>query len=450
MPLSSLMDNWKTAPRRSARIAERAGTSRNGSGLTTTTDGHANPPPKLKEMAGVDHDSNNLRVVACSSRRKMKSSTPPFFPEEIIFNILLCLPAEVLYNVMRYVCREWYNVINAPGFINSHLQKLTDDSLIIRSCKSANAWFVAIHNCNTQIRRLRSEFCGGFPRRVLCSCDGLLFLSCDDRKNLYVGNPITKQLLTLPPVSTMYRMFGSPQFTYARSTGRYKAHLPVIENVQSDFLNWLIFTVGTDSAWRSIETKHVPDFFAYTKSFSTGGYIYYTSPVEPHLLALDADAEIFHQYTVPNVFREAIRTNFFEMSTRFNYIVWKSFLAFVAHSAEFVWELWALTELNTGEWTRCFIIDLSGHIGLIEPLFDYRNAVCLKDEYYELPLDLRFIPVTSLKKGELVIFRGVIPFENYLVYNVKTGDVSSFVIGDCYGSSIFERHVNSLVSWKVS
>ncbi|XP_059623284.1 uncharacterized protein LOC132266429 isoform X1 [Cornus florida] len=403
------------------------------------------------KMAGVDHISNNLKVVACSSRRKMKSSTPPFFPEEIIFNILLWLPAEVLYNVMRYVCRGWYNVINAPGFINSHLQKLTDDSLIIRSCKSAISWFVGIHTSNTQIRQLRPEFGGGFPRRMLCSCDGLLFLCCDDHKNFYVGNPITKQLLTLPPISIMCHSLSSPQFTYARSTGRYKAHLLVTENVQSNFVSCLIFTVGTDSAWRSIDTKHMPDFFEYVKSLSTGGYIYYTSRIEPHLFALDADAEIFHQFTVPNVFHEAIRTNFFHLSTRFNYIVWKSFLACVAHSAEFVWELWALTELNTGEWTRCFIIDLSGHIGLIETLFDYRNVICLKkDEYYELPLDLRFIPVTSLKKGELVIFRGVEPFQNYLVYNVKTGEVSSFVIGDCYGSSIFERHVNSLVSWKVS
>ncbi|XP_059623287.1 F-box protein CPR1-like [Cornus florida] len=215
-------------------------------------------------MAGVDHICNNLRVVAGSSRRKMKSSTPPFFPEEIIFNILLWLPAEVLYNV-RYVCREWYNVINAPGFINSHLQKLTDDSLIIRSCKSANAWSVAIHNCNTQIRRLRSEFCGGFPRRVLCSCDGLLFLCCDDHKNFYVGNPIAKQLLTLPPISIKCHCLSSPQFTYARSTGRYKAHLHVTENVQSYFVSCLIFTVGTDSAWRLIDTKRMPDFFEYVK-----------------------------------------------------------------------------------------------------------------------------------------------------------------------------------------
>ncbi|XP_059665476.1 F-box/LRR-repeat/kelch-repeat protein At2g27520-like [Cornus florida] len=376
-------------------------------------------------MAGVNHISNNFKVVVCSSGRKLKNSAS-FLPEEIIFNILLWLPAEVLYNVMRYVCREWYNVINDPGFINAHLQKSTDGLLIHSSNFVDSVCFVEINNCDIQIRQLRY----GFPLHVFGSCDGLVLSNCRDKRILYVGNPITKQVVTLPPLFKTNRIC-SPRLTYVRSIGRYKVMLISPDENKHDVC--LISTVGTDNAWRLIETKHLPNFDHYAlyskSSFSTGGYFYFTCDGASHIFALDAEAEIFHQFLVPNVYHKAIRCT---------YIVWKSFLALVAYCAGFVWELWALTELNTGGWTRIFSIDLRGQRCMIEQIFDVPNG--------EWSLDRCLVPIASLKNGELVIFRGVDLFKTYLVYNLKTGEVSSFVVENCDRYNTYRCHVNSLVS----
>ncbi|XP_059670539.1 uncharacterized protein LOC132316059 [Cornus florida] len=316
-------------------------------------------------MGGVNRNSNNFKVATCSSRRKMKFSIP-FLPEEIIFNILLWLPAEVLYNVMRYVCRDWYNMISDSGFIKAHLQNSTD-ALLIDSCHISNsASLVEIHNCDVKIRKLRYRFL----RHCYGSCDGLVFSRHDNI--YYVANPITKLLVTLLPFfKTSY--ICCPRLTYVRSTGRYKVII-IIRYENKDYF-CLILTIGTDNDWRLIDTNHLPNFNRYLllcKSFSTEGYIYITSKSASHLFALDVEAEIFHQFPVPNVYHNAIRDT---------YIVWKSFLAWVAHCGEFVWELWALTELNTGGWTRAFSIDMRGQRCIIEQIFDVPNGNSSLDSY---------------------------------------------------------------------
>ncbi|XP_059670541.1 uncharacterized protein LOC132316060 isoform X2 [Cornus florida] len=323
--MSSWSIGYREIPvRRSARIARCANACK-------SRDGDADSP--TLQMAGVNRTPSNFKLVACSSRRMMKSSTR-FLPEEIIFNILLWLPAEVLYNVMRYVCREWYNVINDPDFINAHLQKSTG-GILIRSRNTANlVYSVQIHNCDVQIRELGPEF----PLHFYGSCDGLVFSYCIYRRIYSVLNPITNQLVNLPP---FYKTWSRScvAISYVRSMGRYK--VMVIIRDENNLDDCLISTVGTDNAWRQIDIKHLPDFRNYLlccATFSTGGYIYATRAGACHLFALDAEAEIFHQFNVPSVCLTAIRAT---------YVVWKSYLSLLLHCGEFVWELWALTELST-------------------------------------------------------------------------------------------------------
>ena len=50
-----------------------------------------------------------------------REAASPCLPEEIIFYILVWLPADILYNSMRYVCQQWYRIIRDPLFIKEHL-----------------------------------------------------------------------------------------------------------------------------------------------------------------------------------------------------------------------------------------------------------------------------------------------------------------------------------------
>ncbi|XP_059670538.1 putative F-box protein At1g47730 [Cornus florida] len=385
-------------------------------------------------MAGVNRISDKLKVVSSSSRRKRKRS-PFFLPEEILFSILLKLPVEVLCNVMRYVCREWYNVINDPCFIDAHLQKSTN-CLLIQSYRFPNFFhFVEIHDSDIQTRMVRYEF----PMSAYSSCDGLILFRCNEEGIFYVANPTTMQLVKLPPLSSKWCFIRAPLLTYFRSTGRCKVVL--ILRDENNHNVCLILTVGADSAWRQIDTKHFPDFASHSfscKSFSTGGYIYLTCDYASHLFALDAEAEIFHRFPKP------------DCTIGGKYMVWKSFLGLVAHHAAFVWELWALTDLNTGKWTKLLYIDLRGKRCKIEQKFDVPYGESSVQGYLSrknLSLDRCLVPIASLKNGEVLIFRGTLPFKTYIVFNLKTRKVSSFVIcrGEEHASNFYVCHINNLV-----
>lgn len=46
----------------------------------------------------------------------------PNLPEECNFNIIVRLPLETII-ISRFVCKEWYGIVNSPLFIDAHLQR---------------------------------------------------------------------------------------------------------------------------------------------------------------------------------------------------------------------------------------------------------------------------------------------------------------------------------------
>ena len=69
--------------------------------------GRLRPRPSYKKVGCCDPyclpESERYMRHPCPSYRKKKRSSTPYIAPEIIFNVLVFLPADVLYNVMRYV-----------------------------------------------------------------------------------------------------------------------------------------------------------------------------------------------------------------------------------------------------------------------------------------------------------------------------------------------------------
>ncbi|XP_021750690.1 uncharacterized protein LOC110716385 [Chenopodium quinoa] len=63
-------------------------------------------------------------LAACSKRPRTVDKYSAFnlpIPSEIMYDILLLLPASVLQEIVRFVCKEWNAIINDRLFIRAHL-----------------------------------------------------------------------------------------------------------------------------------------------------------------------------------------------------------------------------------------------------------------------------------------------------------------------------------------
>ena len=124
----------------------------------------------------------------------------PYLSPEIIFNILVYLPADILYNVMRYVCREWYNIISSPTFIDAHLLKVDRGMLIKQILPDCNIHYVKmVKNDLPEIIEVDSSH---LPKYGTSSCNGLVLMAKSQDGNRYVANLVTKEVtLPTPPAA---------------------------------------------------------------------------------------------------------------------------------------------------------------------------------------------------------------------------------------------------------
>ncbi|KAG9150582.1 hypothetical protein Leryth_008051 [Lithospermum erythrorhizon] len=118
--------------------------------------------PKMKKEAAAMSFHMVLR-----SRVKKQLKSIAALPEEILFNILLLLPADVLYAVMRFVCRQCYMIINDPAFLNTH--SLRPSSILLVQYREFDARFLLVGERDIKISDIKFQF----PGRVMSSCNGL-------------------------------------------------------------------------------------------------------------------------------------------------------------------------------------------------------------------------------------------------------------------------------------
>ncbi|KAI8528265.1 hypothetical protein RHMOL_Rhmol12G0136800 [Rhododendron molle] len=122
------------------------------------------------------------------SYKKQKNNMTSI-PQEMIYCILARLPADVLHNSIRYVCRQWYNIIQDPHFIKEQLLCSTAGLFIQHDSALHTPQFVELGNVKeatvTEIRLPCSK-------RVLDTCDGLPNEE-EENRTVHVVNPLTKQ-----------------------------------------------------------------------------------------------------------------------------------------------------------------------------------------------------------------------------------------------------------------
>ncbi|XP_071930381.1 uncharacterized protein [Coffea arabica] len=363
---------------------------------------------------------HNLRPRT-NDQKKQKRSSIPYLSPEIIFNILVYLPADILYNVVRYVCREWYKIISSPTFVDAHLQKVDRGILIRQSYPEYYIHHVEMVKRDLEVIELDSS---ALPIYSMSSCNGLVLMGKSEKENRYVANLVTKEVVIIPPPSAAAKAnicFSAMGYTCSK---KYK----LVEFYYSH--QWTleigILTLGVDKEWRCLcqldgtwkfEKFRGIDLIFKKPIVSTDGILHWPHDQLPLVLNLDLETETFYICAAPQCS---------EMKRR-RYLGTGQSLCFMDYLGKFSWELWLLKDAETGEWTKLANIDLGPHKQML------RRSLC--------PGGFQIVPVGWLKDGEIVIFyvvhedgipnercyhHKIHPTRNCITYNVKTGVIKSF------------------------
>ncbi|KAF9614158.1 hypothetical protein IFM89_015628 [Coptis chinensis] len=129
-------------------------------------------------------------------------------PQEIIYKVLLRIPAEFL-NTLKCVCKLWFDLISSHKFVDAHVTRHAGDLAQILVCRDSKLGPLKreyeivsiqdIKNTRFQLQHHQLEVLLNDEIYLQSSCDGLLlFESRNKEYQLYVCNPITRKCSVLP------------------------------------------------------------------------------------------------------------------------------------------------------------------------------------------------------------------------------------------------------------
>ncbi|KAF8016024.1 hypothetical protein BT93_H1546 [Corymbia citriodora subsp. variegata] len=195
----------------------------------------------------------------------LASAVAESFPEDIIMEILLRLPA---MSLMRFkcVCKGWRSLISDPAFAKSHLQRLRAGDMIssqriFKTCPFETINYEALDGSigsdddhavvKSHDPRIDASSCP----ELVGSCDGLVCLSMEGR--LALNNPTTKESRNLPRSGLLHLRELLQGFGYDSQSDDYKiVQGERSENGQDGFEIWQmeIFSLKAAS-WKKTQAQ---------------------------------------------------------------------------------------------------------------------------------------------------------------------------------------------------
>ncbi|KAL3615574.1 hypothetical protein CASFOL_041235 [Castilleja foliolosa] len=317
----------------------------------------------IEKNSSTQEENNNSKMTSRSNlsyvsaktceRNRLKATNIESLPDELIFEILVRVPAQDLYDSTRFVCRQWYNTIHTRKFAHSHLQRSTP-GLLAKDLFKQKQTFMTMQKGRVEMSKLSY----GFGRHVCSSCNGLVLELHDiNYKEPYVPhitNLLTKQTIALPPfISESVYSRGRFALAYAASSGVYKV---VRKNSVLTDLWCSIMTVGVDTDWgRRVSIEHLsPKAKELFQGFplTTLGFVHWTKKdCSECVLTMNVESEIITQIPGPRLRREGrdIWCCYLPMGSYLYLLIGITYNM----SCE-VWEM----KPETGEWTKMPGIDL--------------------------------------------------------------------------------------------
>ncbi|XP_057496989.1 uncharacterized protein LOC130781691 isoform X2 [Actinidia eriantha] len=367
-----------------------------------------------------------FQSIACSNRKK--KSCVASLPEEIVFFILVRLPADILYNSAQYVCWQWYSIIRNPCFIYEHLRRSTTSGLFIQyDMLPYTPCFAELGKTNATV----TEVSFPFPIEVLASCDGLVLFR--DRQNrdgpalfsnkknmtIRVANPLIKKVATVPPLTVQGYHYSFFSLVRARSTREYKVVFAYGSNLRIEDFDCMVVTLGKDHAWKLIKNnKKIHNsfrkLFCY-RPLSKGGFLYWAHFDLPFVVTLDVESEMFYEFPSPVTLCVGGYNAVYYL-TRGKSL--SCMVQFLGSPGIMFWDVWDLCDPMSGEWKKLYRIE-----------WDFkksRSRQVFKGLLSRSVVKTVFLPIAWVNNGEMVLFCVSCSPGPYIAYNVKTGETFTF------------------------
>ncbi|XP_057496917.1 F-box protein At3g08750-like isoform X2 [Actinidia eriantha] len=365
-----------------------------------------------------------FQTIACSNRKE--KSCVASLPEEIVFFILVRLPADILYNSAQYVCWQWYSIIRNPCFIYEHLLRSTTSGLFIQYDRLPyTPCFAELGKRNATV----TEVSFPFPIEVLATCDGLVLFRdrqnrdgpvlFSNRKNMTirVANPLIKKVATVPPLTVQGYHYSYFSLVRARSTREYKVVFAYGSNLRIEDFDCMVVTLGKDHAWKLIKNKFPNSCrkLFCCRALSKGGFLYWAHFDFPFVVTLDVESEMFYEFPIPAALCEGRYTVPYYL-TRGKSL--SCMVQFLGSPGIMFWDVWDLCDPMSGEWKKLYRIE-----------WDFKNSRP-RQVFKGLPsrsaVMSDILPIAWVNNGEVVLFCVSCSPGPYVAYNVKTGETFTF------------------------
>ena len=237
------------------------------------------------------------------------SSSPMCIPNSIVIDILLRIPAKILYKTLRWVCKYWFNLITRdPDFAKMHMihPSSHNNPCILMNDDCNGNIFKSYLNYNTF--HVSPQESLDFPLNcipksfnTLISCNGLLFFiprsTLDESATLCIWNPCTREYRVLPdPLVIHTKESITYGFGYDRTIDDYK----VIRNAyfQDDRQSWStnvqVYTLGTNS-WRNIGCTTYKIACDWRSGVYLNGAIYWIDKKINKIISFDIENEKYQE-----------------------------------------------------------------------------------------------------------------------------------------------------------
>ncbi|XP_057776000.1 uncharacterized protein LOC130994896 [Salvia miltiorrhiza] len=364
---------------------------------------------------------------------KERSTSIESLPKELLFEILLRLPADHLYESARLVCRWWCHIIHSHAFINAQIHGATY-GLLICPLKFYTLPLHPLYVTADADGGIHSSELNHFSKwGVLATCNGLV-LYAKDYWLLRLVNPATKQSFLLPalPRHLSYGRF-EYDFAYSAASSAYKV-IQQYTTCQSpprlpaDTSGLDVLTVGVDESWRHVEVHHLPDhvrsFFFFKAPLTSEGFLHWGEG--RYCATMDVEKEIITLSEAPYQYDES---DYYYLSTG-------RCLSLLVACGDLSWEVWEM-KAETGEWRKALPnVDLGAEEWRIQQLAPKDGAVLEPLGWVKYPHVLAFYFDTFCW----------MPIQHCILYNLDTHQLDSIELPESYtgGYQAFP-HKNNLI-----
>ncbi|XP_057775988.1 putative F-box protein At3g52320 [Salvia miltiorrhiza] len=362
-----------------------------------------------------------------SYSRRCKKERPTrieSLPKELLFEILLRLPADHLYERARLVCRRWYHIIHSHAFVNAHTHGSTY-GLLLSPLKDCALPLYVTADADGGIHT--SELNHISKLGVLATCNGLV-LELDDKCHHLprLVNPATKQSFLLPPYpgGLMYCHFYSA-LAYSAASLAYK----VIAPRTVCYFGLDVLTVGVDESWRHVEVHHLPDhvrpFFLGETPLTSEGFVHWGRG--RYCATMDVETEIITLSEAPYQYHE----------NNYKYLSTGRCVSLLVACGDLSWEVWEM-KAETGQWRKAL------------PSVDLGAEKC-RIQQFAPEADRLLKPLGWVKYPQVLAFYfgASYPWKRWrrcILYNLDTHQLDSIELPQCCdcGYDGF-LHKNSLI-----